>query len=294
MSNQRIEQCRDDYMRTSGYNVFRQRTMIFPVGWKEVVSRYEHAQLWPLNTKMISSQKIRFMLLEQTYSLSPKWLDASGNNGIDNVAAESYDNIINRLRHGLKTVYVNDVEQVLNRGRRAQGSAQQYQNREQDYDNMSLAEVKQLVRVAMQDWEVEKHRLANMNPSELVHEQILAYDVTDLRARVALLPAADPQHPAAAIAGQLENMQLEGELMNDAEMAVAFQGIGVNAAVGAAYGGSNVNAARAEPPEVPPDVPNFALPPGGEMNRVDEAHVGDTDADDDDDIIDDHPHDFFF
>jgi ribosomal protein S24E len=156
MENQRVEQCRDDYRRTSGYNVFKQRTQLYPIGWSDVVTRYAHAQLWPLNTQMTTSQMVRFMLMEQTYTLSGKWLDAAGNNAVDNCATESYNNIINMLRWGMKTVFVNDVEQVMGRGRKSQGSTQVYQDRDVVFDNMSLEEVKQLVRVALHDWEAEQ------------------------------------------------------------------------------------------------------------------------------------------
>jgi hypothetical protein len=49
---------------------------------------------------MHTSQVIRFMLLEQTYALSPKWLDATGNIAVDQVATASYNNIVSML--GLK------------------------------------------------------------------------------------------------------------------------------------------------------------------------------------------------
>jgi hypothetical protein len=154
MSNARVEQCRDEYRLVAGYNVFKQRTLLFPVGWLDIVARYVHSTLWPLSIKMHNSQVIRFMLMEQTYAFSGKWLDATGNNAVDDVALESWHNIINMLRYGLGTVYVNDVQTVLQRGRTQQRSHQVFEDRVQDFDNMTLAEVKRLVRVANYEWQV--------------------------------------------------------------------------------------------------------------------------------------------
>lgn len=191
---------------------------------------------------------IRFMLMEQTYVLSGKWLDATGGNAMDNVAAESYRHIISMLRWGLRTVYVNDIENVMGRGRRSERSYQMFLDRDMGYDNMSLLEVKQLCRVALQDWEGERSRIRNLEPHELAFHQMLVFDIDDLRQRVADLPPApaEGEHPAAGIGEQLEEVQqgLEGVVMNDEERAVVFpeggDGAGDPAGVAPERGGSNI------------------------------------------------------
>lgn len=83
--------------------------------------------------------------------LSPKRLDATGNNGVDTVACDSFDRIVAMLRWGLRNVWVNDVENVLSRGRKARGSQEAFDSREQVFDTMSLSEMKLLNRVAMHE-----------------------------------------------------------------------------------------------------------------------------------------------
>jgi hypothetical protein len=235
MSNARLAECRDAHLIVAGYNVFKKRTLLYPAGWKEVVSRYEHGIMWPLCTTMISCQKIRFMLLEGTYALSPKWLDATGNNGVDNVAAESYDNILTMLRWGLRTVYVNDVEQVLSRGRKATGSKDIYENRDTSYDNMTMEEMKRLNRVALYEWEAERSRLRNLEQHELTFEQVKRFDVEELKQRADEL-GVDEHHPAAAVGQLLENEQgledFDEEPLNDEEHEVVHGGGVRNAPVG--------------------------------------------------------------
>jgi hypothetical protein len=157
MSNARVEQCRDEYRLVAGYNVFKQRTLLFPVGWKDTVTRYEHANLWPLSLKMHNSHIVRFMLMEQTYAFSGKWLDATSGNGVDDIALESYDNFLHMLRYGLRTVYVKDVQNVLTRGRTSQRAQRVFEDRDLDFDNMMLSEVKRLVRIANHEWQAHKN-----------------------------------------------------------------------------------------------------------------------------------------
>jgi hypothetical protein len=165
-------------------------------------------------------------LLEQTYALSPKWLDATGNNAIDQVAYGSYMNILSRLRWGLRSVYVNDVQHVLTRGRKQAGQQQQmaFDDRDVRFDNMSLGKVKNLVRVAMYEWEAERHRLSNIDDDDIAFEQMLDFDIDDLAARAQQI-AAEGAHPAAMFdAAQMEGLEFEGEVMDDEEREIVFGG----------------------------------------------------------------------
>ena len=166
--------------------------------------RYEHATMWPLCVMVLNAQRVRFMLLEAKYALSPKWLDATGNNGVDTVACDRFDRIVAMLRWGLRNVWVNDVENVLSRGRNAIGSQEAFDSREQVFDTMSLSEMKLLNRVAMHEWVAEKSRIQHMEHDELLHEQIAAFDIAHLRSRVDV--AGMPrEHPAAAVGDELED-----------------------------------------------------------------------------------------
>jgi hypothetical protein len=234
MTNARLAECRDAHLIVAGYNVFKKRTLIYPSAWKEVVNRYEHGVMWPLCTAMVSSQKIRFMLMEGSYALSPKWLDATGNNAVDNVATESFDNIITMLRWGLRTVYVNDIEQVLSRGRKATGSKETFQNRDVSFDNLTLEEMKKLNRVALYEWEGERSRIRNLEPHELAFQQVMQFDVEELRQKADEL-GVDNNHPAAAIGQLLEHenvgQDFDEEPLNDEEHEVVHGDMVCNQAV---------------------------------------------------------------
>lgn len=45
-----------------------------------------------------------------------QWLDATGNNAVDQVAADAYRRILGMLRCGMKHVQVNDVFMLMYRG----------------------------------------------------------------------------------------------------------------------------------------------------------------------------------
>jgi hypothetical protein len=224
MSNARIEECRACYRQVAGCNVFKKRTVLHPSGWKEIVTRCEHSTLWPLNIMMHDSQIVRFMLLEQTYAFSAKWLDATGNNAVDQVASASYARILNMLRWEIRTVYVNDVQQVMTRGRKQVGQQQQdmFDERDMRFDNMTLAKVKQLARVAMYDWEAAKHQMSSMDDEEHVFQQLLDFDMDELDARAQQL-AAEGAHPAEMFDAQdMEGLEFDGAVMNEEEQEIVF------------------------------------------------------------------------
>jgi hypothetical protein len=164
------------------------------------------------------------MLLEQTYAFSAKWLDATGNNAVDQVASASYARILNMLRWGIRTVYVNDVQQVMTRGRKQVGQQQQDMFDEIDmrFDNMTLAKVKQLARVAMYEWEAAKHQLSTMDDEEHVFQQLLDFDMDELDARAQQL-AVEGAHPAEMFdAQEMEGLEFDGAVMNEEEQDIVF------------------------------------------------------------------------
>lgn len=216
MTNARIEECRLEHRRVAGHNVFKKRTQLNLTGWEEIVVKYEHATLWPLNTMMHFCQVVRLMLLEQTYVLFGKWLDANGNNAVDEIAARSYENILNMLRWGLRTVYVNDIHQVMTRGRKQPGSHHVFEDRDMRFDNMSLHQAKRVACAAMHDWEAQRHRLSNITDVDAVFEQLMELDIDDLIRRAELLE--DDVDRAAAHAGAdlaEAAAEFDGEVMNE-------------------------------------------------------------------------------
>jgi hypothetical protein len=216
MDNARNEDRRASHKQAAGYDVFKNCTLLYPSGWADIVMRYEHSTLWPLNTMMHVSQVVRFMLMEETYALSGRWLDATGNRGIDDVACASYDNILNMLHWGLKRVEVKDVQQVMTRGRKQPGQQALFDARDLRFDNMTLSKVKQLVRVAMIDWEAERHRLSNMDDDECVRQSMLKFDLDALAAR-AQQTTVESAHPAEAVAEHLGALVFDGGVLNDPE-----------------------------------------------------------------------------
>jgi hypothetical protein len=62
-----------------------------------------------------------------------------------------------------------------------------------------------------------------MDPGELVFQQMLDFDITDLRRRLDLI-APEQGNAAPGIAEQLEDIEerLQGDIMNDDERAIVF------------------------------------------------------------------------
>jgi hypothetical protein len=87
---------------------------------------------------------------------------------------------------------------------------------------MPLSKVKQLARVAMYEWEADRHRLSNIQDDEVAFEQLLDFDLDDLNARAQQI-AAEGAHPAQMFdAAEMEGLEIEGEVMNDEERDIAF------------------------------------------------------------------------
>jgi hypothetical protein len=94
--------------------------------------------------------------------------------------------------------------------------------------------MKKLNRVALYEWEGERSRIRNLEPHELAFQQVMRFEVEELRQKADEL-GVDNNHPAAAIGQLLEHenvgQDFDEEPLNDEEHEVVHGDMVRNQAV---------------------------------------------------------------
>lgn len=230
MSQARMRECRDAHAAVVGYNVFKRRSLLLPTGWMDVVIKYEQLNCYPLCYMMHTVHVVRFMLLDGRHAFSPKWLDATGGSAVDQKATAAFRRIVIMLRMQLQHVYVSDVFDVMNRGREIKANKESYDRRDQDYDSMSIGDMKLANRAAkniLQQWQAHNRDQTERLDYDLAEIQMPIFTANDIEAEIARMGAeGEAQHPAAGFNGVLEEeqapMEVGGELMDAEEEAIVF------------------------------------------------------------------------
>ena len=124
-------------MQVAGHNVAKKKIELGPYNYYSKMSRWEHANLYPLHIILDSFQVVRLMLLTGNYCFSYKWASASSYHGAPTATLQSMRMIDFHFRNSSNIDYF-DVVTVMtgNKYGPDTDAGQRMQDRKQVFDTI--------------------------------------------------------------------------------------------------------------------------------------------------------------